>query len=85
MNEGRQSFSSPAGKTDIILFARNSRIYSKIGLTVSEEYMTTSEGIVGLDHHRLRHNKSVHELLICFVFIYLFKSLFTVGIDVSQS
>ena len=42
------------------------------GLTVSEEYLTTSEGIVGLDHHRLHRNKSVHELLVCFVFIYLF-------------
>ena len=44
--------------------------YSKIGFTVSEEYLTIAEEIVGLDHHPLQRNKTVHELLICYVHIH---------------
>ena len=39
-------------------------------LTVSEEYLTIAEGIVGLDHHPLRLNKTVHELPICYAHIH---------------
>ena len=44
--------------------------YSKMELTVSEEYLTIAEDIVGMDHGPLHHNKTVHELLICYVHIH---------------
>ena len=41
-----------------------------MGLTVSEEYLTIAEDIVGLDHHPLHRNKTVNELLICYIHIH---------------
>ena len=41
-----------------------------MGLTVSEEDLTISEDIVGLDHLPLHCNKNLHELLICYIHIH---------------
>lgn len=43
--------------------------YSKMGLTLSEEYVPIAEDIAGLDYCSLHHNETVHELLICDVHI----------------
>ena len=43
-------------------------------LTVSEEYLTIAEDIVGLDHRPLHLNKTVHELPICYVHIHDIKT-----------
>ena len=46
-----------------------------MGLAVSEEYLTIVEDIFGLDHHLLHRNKTVHELLICYVYIVMYVEL----------
>ena len=70
MRQVRQSSSSPGGKPDILYHLPETVRYSKMGLTVSEEYLTIAEDIVGLDHHPLHRNKTVHKLLICYVHIH---------------
>ena len=70
MRQVRQSSSSPGGKPDILYYLPETVGYSKMGLTVSEEYLTIAEDIVGLDHHPSHCNKTVHELLICYVHIH---------------
>ena len=44
--------------------------YSKVGLTVSEEHLTVVEDIVSLDHHPPHRNKTLLDLLICYVHIH---------------
>ena len=46
-----------------------------MGLAVSEEYLTIAEDIFGLDHHLLQRNKTVYELLICYVHIVMYVEL----------
>ena len=46
-----------------------------MGLAVSEEYLTITEDIFGLDHHLLQRNKTVYELLICYVHIVMYVEL----------
>ena len=70
MRQVRQSSSSPGGKPDILYYLPKTVGYSKMGLTVSEEYLTIAEEIVGLNHHPLHCNKTVQELLICYVHIH---------------
>ena len=70
MRQVRQSSSSPGGKPDILYYLPETVGYSKMGLTVSEEYLTIAEEFVGLDHYPRHRNKTVHELFICYVHIH---------------
>ena len=73
MRQVRQSSSSPEGKPGILYHFPETVGYSKIGLTVSEECLTIAEDIFVLDHHPLHRNKTVHELLVCYVHIHNIK------------
>ena len=69
----RQSSSSPGGEPDILYHLPETVGYSKMGLTVSGEYLAIAGDTVGLDHHTLHRNKAVHELLTCYVQIHYIK------------
>ena len=59
MRQVRQSSTSP-GQKPVIYYLPETVGYSKMGLTVSEEYLSIAEYIVSLDHHPLHRNKTVH-------------------------
>ena len=70
MRQVRQPSSSSGGKPDILYHLPETVGYPKMGLTVSEKHRTIAEDIVGLDRHALHRNKTIHELLICYVHIH---------------
>ena len=70
MRQVRQSSSSPGGKPGILYHLSETVGCSKMGLTVSEKYLTIAVDIVGLDYHALHRNKTAHELHLCYVHIH---------------